>query len=97
MPNTNTYKGPTDPVLLFKGKLIQKEIICEILLKAYYRKQAFSDMFQAILISLKEALQKPAWLNHITQGNKCLSSYSYFQHKTRERNHYCLFTVMVIM
>ena len=56
MPNTNTYKGPTDPVLLLKGKLIKKEISCEILLKACSRQQAFSDMFQSILITLKKAL-----------------------------------------
>lgn len=72
MPNTSTYTDPTDPVLLLKGKLIQKEISCEILLKAYSRQQAFSDTFQAIVISLKKALWKPTWLNHITQGNTCI-------------------------
>lgn len=56
MPSANMYKGPTDPVLLLKGKLIHKEISCEILVKAYSRQQVFSDMFEAILISLKKVL-----------------------------------------
>lgn len=37
MHHTNTYKGPTDPVLLLKGKLIREEISCEISLKACSR------------------------------------------------------------
>lgn len=93
----NTYTGPTDPVLLLKGKLIHKAISCEILLKAYSRQQASSDTFQAILTSLKKGLIK----NSLIKPHHPREHVSVFVFllptQNQGKNHYCLFTVMVIM
>lgn len=97
MLNTNPYKGPTDPVLLLKGKLTQKQISCEIFLKVYSRQQAFfwqasgyRDLFEKGLI--KTNLIKP----HHPRGHVSVFLFL-FPAQNKGKNHYCLFTVIVIM